>query len=33
MPYDPAVIEPKWQSYWREQKTFRALNPGDPGFT
>ncbi|MBS2016943.1 MAG: leucine--tRNA ligase [Deltaproteobacteria bacterium] len=23
-PYDPAVIEPKWQRYWEENKTFRA---------
>ena len=22
--YQPAVIEPKWQRYWREHKTFRA---------
>ena len=22
--YDPAVIEPKWQRYWAEHKTFRA---------
>ncbi|MCB1164445.1 class I tRNA ligase family protein, partial [bacterium] len=24
MPYDPARIEPKWQRYWEEHKTFRA---------
>ena len=30
--YDFSTIEPKWQQYWRENKTFRALNPGDPGF-
>ncbi len=30
--YDPAAIEPKWQQFWSEQKTFRAKNPGDPGF-
>ncbi len=22
--YDPSVIEPKWQTYWEENKTFRA---------
>ncbi|MFT7640829.1 MAG: leucyl-tRNA synthetase, partial [Pirellulaceae bacterium] len=22
--YNPAVIEPKWQKYWDENKTFRA---------
>jgi leucyl-tRNA synthetase len=22
--YDPATIEPKWQKYWEEQRTFRA---------
>ncbi|HTA17472.1 MAG TPA: leucine--tRNA ligase, partial [bacterium] len=25
-------IEPKWQAYWAEHKTFRTPNPGDPGF-
>ena len=30
--YDFRAIEPKWQQYWEEKKTFRALNPGDPGF-
>ncbi len=30
-PYDPAVIEPKWQHVWEEQKTFRAVRrPGHP---
>ncbi len=24
-PYDPAVLEPKWQRVWEEQKTFRAV--------
>ncbi|MFW6413891.1 MAG: leucine--tRNA ligase [Verrucomicrobiota bacterium] len=24
--YDPARIEPKWQDYWLENKTFRALD-------
>ncbi|MDB4941318.1 MAG: Leucyl-tRNA synthetase, partial [Labilithrix sp.] len=23
--YDPAVIEPKWQAYWDENKTFKAV--------
>ena len=27
--YDPAVIEPKWQSYWDEHATFRSeRHPG-----
>jgi len=30
--YDPAAIEPKWQQFWRENKVFRAKNPGDPDF-
>ncbi|HUQ95767.1 MAG TPA: leucine--tRNA ligase [Bryobacteraceae bacterium] len=29
-PFD--IIEPKWQRYWEEHKTYRTLNPGDPGF-
>lgn len=28
-PYDQ--IEPKWQAYWKEKKTFRAADPGEPG--
>jgi leucyl-tRNA synthetase len=29
--YDPAAIEPKWQRYWEEHKTFRAeRHPGRP---
>ena len=29
MPYDPSAIEPKWQRYWAENKTFRAeMDPG-----
>ena len=28
MRYDPAVIEPKWQAVWEEQRVFRA--PTDP---
>ncbi|OJY26316.1 MAG: leucine--tRNA ligase [Myxococcales bacterium 68-20] len=29
--YDPSVIEPKWQTYWEENKTFRAeRRPGRP---
>jgi len=27
MVYDPQKIEPKWQQYWDEHKTFRALDP------
>ena len=30
--YNPGEIEPKWQRFWAEQKTFRAPSPGDPGF-
>jgi len=30
-PYDPAVLEPKWQRVWEERKTFRAVRrPGHP---
>jgi leucyl-tRNA synthetase len=32
MKYDFAAIESRWQQYWAEHKTFRALNPGDAGF-
>ena len=29
--YDPSVIEPKWQQYWEQNKTFRAeRHPGRP---
>src|SRR6185312_6943046 len=29
--YDPAVVEPKWQKYWEENATFRAVrHPGKP---
>ncbi len=24
-------FEPKWQTYWQENSTFRAANPGEPG--
>ncbi len=31
MPYDPRAIEPKWQEYWREHKSFRAeIDPSKP---
>ncbi len=30
--YNPKSIEPKWQKYWAEHKSFRAPGPGDPGF-
>jgi leucyl-tRNA synthetase len=30
--YDFASIEPRWQGYWEENKTFRVMNPGDEGF-
>ncbi len=26
--YNPQAIEPKWQRYWEEHKTFRAPDPG-----
>ena len=25
MPYDPATIEPRWQTFWEDNKTFRAV--------
>ncbi|QDU67254.1 leucine--tRNA ligase [Engelhardtia mirabilis] len=30
--YEPRAIEAKWQDRWEAQGTFRAANPGDPGF-
>lgn len=30
--YKPGEIEPKWQQYWEENKTFRTPGPGDPDF-
>jgi leucyl-tRNA synthetase len=24
-------LEPRWQRYWDEHKSFRAANPGEPG--
>ena len=30
--YEPSRIEPRWQRYWEEHKTFVAPNPGDAGF-
>ncbi|MFQ5505998.1 MAG: leucine--tRNA ligase, partial [Planctomycetota bacterium] len=30
--YKPAEIEPKWQAYWQDKRTFRSPNPGDEGF-
>ncbi|MBV8914953.1 MAG: leucine--tRNA ligase, partial [Acetobacteraceae bacterium] len=33
MPYDPKAIEPKWQAYWAEKRTFRAeIDPAKPKF-
>ncbi|MFQ6606657.1 MAG: leucine--tRNA ligase [Fidelibacterota bacterium] len=29
MNYDPKVIEPKWQKYWEEHHTFRAIDFSD----
>lgn len=31
MPYNPSEIEPKWQAYWLEHKSFRALDPSEAG--
>jgi leucyl-tRNA synthetase len=28
--YHPQAIEPKWQKYWEEHKTFCTPDPGDP---
>ena len=28
--YDPATVEPKWQRFWEDNKTFRTPDPGDP---
>jgi len=30
--YPFATIEPKWQAYWDQHKTYRTANPGEPGF-
>lgn len=30
--YDFAAIESKWRQFWLENKTYRALGPGDEGF-
>jgi leucyl-tRNA synthetase len=33
MPYDPKAIEPKWQAYWADNRTFRAeIDPARPKF-
>ncbi len=33
MPYNPAEIEPKWQSYWLKNETFRArIDPTKPKY-
>ena len=33
MTYDPKAIEPKWQAYWEDNKTFRAeIDPTRPKF-
>jgi leucyl-tRNA synthetase len=29
MAYDPATIEPKWQEYWREHGSFKAVDGGE----
>ncbi|MBC9797443.1 leucine--tRNA ligase [Sinomicrobium weinanense] len=31
MKYDHNAIETKWQQYWKENKTFKAENPGSAG--
>jgi len=30
--YRPREIERRWQQWWLENKPFRAVNPGEPGF-
>ena len=30
--YDFTGIERRWQQHWEENETFRAANPGEPGF-
>lgn len=30
--YDFRAIEPKWQAYWADRRTFRTPDPGEPGF-
>jgi len=30
--YDFSAIEPKWQKFWEQRKTFRVASPGQPGF-
>jgi leucyl-tRNA synthetase len=30
--YDPQTLEPRWQAYWEENKAFKTMDPGDPGF-
>ncbi len=33
MPYSPREIEPKWQKYWLERRTFRAeIDPDRPKY-
>ena len=29
--YDFRTIEPAWQNWWREHRTYAAPNPGQPG--
>src|SRR5215471_13260412 len=31
-PYDFRAIEARWQAVWERERTFHALNPGEPGF-
>lgn len=31
-PYPFDIFEPQWQQIWDDQKTFKVLNPGEPGF-
>lgn len=31
-PYPFEIFEPKWQAIWDTEKTFKAANPGEPGF-
>ncbi len=31
--YDPRAIETQWQARWDAEQPFKALSPGDPGFS
>ena len=33
MEYNFKEVEPKWQQYWKDKKTFKTYNPTDPEYT